>query len=116
MPEKFGIDAALCVLLVAGPAAGVTVCPKPGVATAAANVPHKRKSRRHALMISSPSWFARPHPGPIPPDQTALPAKVGHELSTFILDHNGAFRALESGLGVFIAERRGFLVVRFGGA
>src|SRR6202521_5657030 len=52
MPEKSGMDAALCGPPAAGPTAGV--CPKAGVA--AANVANNRKSR--ALMISSASWFA----------------------------------------------------------
>src|ERR1700676_352199 len=60
----------------------------------------------------------------MPPDQSpdpALPrrrleAKAGHEVSAFILDHVGTFRALESGLGIFVAERRGFLVIRLGSA
>jgi len=45
-----------------------------------------------------------------------LEAKIRHELSVFILDHIGTFRALESSLGIFISERSGFLVVGFGGA
>src|SRR5260370_40316606 len=61
MPEKSGMDAADWVPLVADPTAGATVCPKAGVATAAINVTNKGKSRCRALMISSPSWFARPH-------------------------------------------------------
>src|SRR5271169_2663486 len=57
MPEKFGIDAALCVPLFAGPTAGATVCPKAGVAAAAANVTNKRKSRC-LCMPNSLWWFS----------------------------------------------------------
>jgi hypothetical protein len=53
IPEKFGMDAAPCVPVVAGPTAGGAVCPNAGATDAAANVTHKRKSRRHAFMISS---------------------------------------------------------------
>ena len=59
MPEKSGIDAALCVALLGEPAAGAAVCPKAGVAAVAANVTNKRKSRR-MFMLTSRSWFARP--------------------------------------------------------
>src|SRR5262249_3798281 len=45
-----------------------------------------------------------------------LEAEVGHDVSAFIFDHVGTLRALERRLGVFIAERGGFLVIGFGGA
>src|SRR5260370_7683855 len=44
-----------------------------------------------------------------------LEAKVGHEVSAFVSDRVAAFRALERGLGSFIAERRGSLVIPLGG-
>jgi hypothetical protein len=53
------MDAALCLALVADPTAGATVCPKAGLAAAAANVTNvtnKRKSRLRARMTSSSSW------------------------------------------------------------
>src|SRR5580704_15947002 len=43
MRERSGMDAALCVALLA--AAGAASCPKAGVAAAAANVASKRKCR-----------------------------------------------------------------------
>jgi hypothetical protein len=48
MREKSGMDAALCVALLAARTAGAASCPKAGVAAAAAaaaNVANKRKSR-----------------------------------------------------------------------
>jgi hypothetical protein len=45
MREKSGIDAALCMALVAAPTPGAASCPKAGVAAAAVNVATKRKSR-----------------------------------------------------------------------
>jgi hypothetical protein len=61
MPEKSGMDAALCALLPVGSTAGVTVCPKAAVTEtgAAANVANKRKSRRRTPMATSLSWFRR---------------------------------------------------------
>src|SRR6516165_1867754 len=53
MPEKSGMDAALCLPLLAGPVVGATACPKAGVAAAAASVTTKRKSRRCKFMLSS---------------------------------------------------------------
>jgi len=55
MPEKSGVDAALCAPLPVGPTTGVTACPKPAVteAATAANVANKRKSRRRTLMATS---------------------------------------------------------------
>src|SRR5258706_7984387 len=53
MPEKSGIDTSPFVLLPVCPIAGIGVCPRAGVAAAAANVTNKRKSSRCALMISS---------------------------------------------------------------
>jgi hypothetical protein len=44
MPEKSGMDAALCVPLLA-PIAGANVCPKADVETAATNIIDKRQSR-----------------------------------------------------------------------
>src|SRR5215831_7709453 len=44
-PEKSGTDAALASPLAAGPAVGTTVCPKAGVAAAAASVTTRRKFR-----------------------------------------------------------------------
>jgi hypothetical protein len=44
VPEKSGIDAVLRVLLLAGPTAGATPCPK-AVMEAAAKITNKRKSR-----------------------------------------------------------------------
>src|SRR5215471_10475420 len=58
MPEKSGMDAALRL---AGPAAGVAVCPMAAVAVAAANVTDKRKTRRSMRMPASLSWLARDH-------------------------------------------------------
>src|ERR1700730_4253181 len=61
MPEKSGMDAALCAPLPVGPTAGVTACPKAAVTetAAAANVADKRKSRRRTPMATSLSWFRR---------------------------------------------------------
>src|SRR5437762_8297193 len=61
MPEKSGMDAALCAPLPVGPTAGVTACPKAAVteAAAAANVANKRKSRRRTPMATTLSWFRR---------------------------------------------------------
>src|SRR5215469_14260069 len=61
MPEKSGMDAALCAPLPVGPTAGVTACPKAAVteAATAANVDNKKKSRRRTPMASSLSWFRR---------------------------------------------------------
>jgi hypothetical protein len=55
------MDAAPCVALLVGPTAGATVCPRAGVAAAAANATSKRKSRRCTFMPTSLSWFAHPH-------------------------------------------------------
>src|ERR1700674_4009678 len=57
-PEKSGIDAAPCVLLLAG----ATSCPKAGVAAVAAKITIKRKSRC-LRMPTSLSWLARAHSG-----------------------------------------------------
>src|SRR5215831_17090834 len=43
-----------------------------------------------------------------------LEAKVGHEVSAFVSDRIGTFRALERGSGLLVTERRGFLVIRLG--
>jgi hypothetical protein len=51
VPEKSGMDAALCVLLPAGPAEGAADCPQAGVATAPANVITKRKPGRCKFMF-----------------------------------------------------------------
>src|SRR5215813_6321821 len=61
MPEKSGMDPALCAPLPVGPTAGVTACPKAAVteAATAANVANKRKSRRRTPMATSLSWFRR---------------------------------------------------------
>jgi len=59
MPEKSGIDVALCVALLAGGNADGTACPKAGVA--AANVTSKMKYRRCTLMTSPNAWFAYAH-------------------------------------------------------
>src|SRR5438876_9729948 len=61
MPEKSGMDAALCAPLPVGPTAGVTACPKAAVTegAAAANVANKRKSRRRTPITTSLSWFRR---------------------------------------------------------
>jgi hypothetical protein len=59
MPEKSGTDAALCVPLSAGPAAGATVWPKAGAAAVAADVTNKSKSLR-TFMPTSRSWSATP--------------------------------------------------------
>src|SRR5262249_41919539 len=53
MPEKSGMDAALCLALLAAPAVGATACPKAGVAAAAASVTVQRKSRPCEFMLSS---------------------------------------------------------------
>src|SRR5215467_13788991 len=60
MPEKSGIDAALCAPLPVGPTVGVTACPKAAVteAATAANVANKRKSRRRTPMAISLYGFA----------------------------------------------------------
>src|SRR6202049_3626051 len=58
LPEKSGMDAALCAPLLAGLTAGAA-CPKAGVAAAVANVTNKRKSRRCTFMLPSLSWFRR---------------------------------------------------------
>jgi len=49
MPEKSGMEAALRVLLPAGPAAGDTDCAQAGVEIADSIVTNKRKSRRCML-------------------------------------------------------------------
>jgi hypothetical protein len=54
MPEKSGIDAALCVPLPAGPAVRSTVCPQAGVIAAAANVTDKNKTRCRCMAPPSP--------------------------------------------------------------
>src|SRR6516162_8021766 len=61
MPEKSGIDAALCAPPPLRAAAGVTACPKAAVTdtAAAANVADKRKSRRRTPMATFLSWFRR---------------------------------------------------------
>src|SRR5262245_28223878 len=61
MPEKSGMDAALCAPLLVGPTAGVTACPTAAVteAATAANVANKRKSHRRTPMATSLSWFRR---------------------------------------------------------
>src|SRR5262249_5247479 len=56
MPEKSGMDAALCVTPLAVPTARPTVCPKVDVAAAATNDTNKRKSRC-LCMPNSLSWF-----------------------------------------------------------
>ena len=43
-----------------------------------------------------------------------LEAKIGHDVSAFVFHHIRTFNALESGLGIFIAERRGSRVIGFG--
>jgi hypothetical protein len=47
---------------------------------------------------------------------TTLEAKIAHEVSAFVLDHVGTLQALQSSLGIVVTERRGLLVIRFGGA
>ena len=71
-------------------------------------------ARLRAIVIAVPDNFA--HPTDRFHGIDLLEAKVGHEVSAFIFDPVGTFRALESGLGVFISERRGLFVIRFGGA
>ena len=44
-----------------------------------------------------------------------LEANVAYDVSAFVLDHIGTFRALKGGLGVFVTERRGFFIIRLGG-
>src|SRR5262249_25439339 len=44
-----------------------------------------------------------------------LKAKIRHGVSALILDHPGALDALERGLGIFVAERCGLLVICLGG-
>src|SRR6266446_7445066 len=56
MPEKSGMDAGPCAPLVADPAAGTDVCPRAGVAAAAANIANKRKVRCLCTPTSR-SWF-----------------------------------------------------------
>ena len=46
----------------------------------------------------------------------ALEAEIGDDVPALILDDVGTLRALERSLGLFVAERRGFLVIDFGGA
>jgi hypothetical protein len=41
---------------------------------------------------------------------------MGEDLTLFIFEHIGAFQALQGGLGFFIAERRGSLIIGFGGS
>src|SRR3977135_3250197 len=43
-----------------------------------------------------------------------LKAQIGYKLSALVLDCDRTIRALERGLGVFVAERRGLLVIGFG--
>src|SRR5215467_1191526 len=61
MPEKSGMDAALCAPLPVGPTAGVAACPKAAVteAATAVNIANKRKSPRRTPMATSLSWFRR---------------------------------------------------------
>jgi hypothetical protein len=51
MPEKSGIDAALCAAPPAGRTVDGTTCPKADVAAAAANATDTMKSRRCTSMI-----------------------------------------------------------------
>src|SRR5436305_8906901 len=46
----------------------------------------------------------------------ALPANIAHDLAALVLEHVRTFRALQGGLGILIAERRGLLVINLGGA
>src|SRR5271170_655158 len=55
MPEKSGMEAALCTSLPTGPTTGDGVCPEEGVAAAAANVTNRRKARRDKFMSTSGS-------------------------------------------------------------
>ena len=44
-----------------------------------------------------------------------LKAKPRDDVAALVLDHRGAFQARERFLGVFVAERRGLLVIALGG-
>lgn len=59
MPEKFGIDTALCAALLGGETADGNACPKAGAA--AASVTSKMKYCRSTLMISLPFMIRRAH-------------------------------------------------------
>src|SRR5260370_8879562 len=52
------MDATVCVPLGADLTTGATVCPRAGIAAAAANVNNKGKSRRCSFMACSRSWLA----------------------------------------------------------
>jgi hypothetical protein len=45
----------------------------------------------------------------------ALETQIRHKIPALVLDRVGTFQALERLLGVFIAKRRGPLVIGFGG-
>ena len=49
-------------------------------------------------------------------DCRTLEAEIANKLTALVLDHVRTFHALEGGLGVFVAECSGFLVIGFGGA
>jgi hypothetical protein len=57
VPEKSGIEAVLCAVLIAGPTAGATTCPKAGGMEIADTIANERKSRCRLCMVVLPSWF-----------------------------------------------------------
>src|SRR5262249_16817494 len=77
---------------------------------------HHGPRSKHGRMSEAISAFSRPRRDPWVATYALLEAEIGHDVSAFIFDHVGTLRALERRLGVFIAERRGFLVIGFGGA
>jgi hypothetical protein len=104
MPEKSWIDGAPCLSLLAGPAAGTTVCPQVGVAAAAANITNKRKSRRLCTPASF-SWFVEGIDCRWHPCCTLSPEDFGNALDAALsrtLHHYPikAVAAVNSGIGL----------------
>src|SRR5215831_15069610 len=77
---------------------------------------HHRPRSKHGRMSEAISAFSRRRRDPWVATFGLLEAEIGHDVSAFIFDHVGTLRPLERRLGVFVAKRRGFLVIGFGGA
>jgi len=77
--------------------------------------PHS-ESRSNVIAAVGPGIVRIHCPSVGEPEQTCLEAKGGHDVAALVFDRVGTLGALEGGLGIFIAERRGFLVIRLGGA
>src|SRR5580693_7481676 len=82
MPEKSGMDAALCAAISACPAAGAACCPEAGPATAT-NVASKSKFRRAFMSTSVDELVCPARPGAIdtlsqmPKRRTTVPGAAG---------------------------------------